>query len=65
MLKIISIEEPVIAYFPFLIVSQGGNRDEEGKRKIEEASLAIKKGYIDFLPKEIEGTKFCSTKFPT
>ncbi len=54
MLKIISIQENAIANFPFLMVLQGGERSEEGKRKVAEVLLEIQKGYIEGLPEKID-----------
>lgn len=53
-MKITSIIEKPIEKFPFWIVPQGGERDIDGKRKVEQVNLEIKKGYIEFLPPEID-----------
>lgn len=53
-MRITSIIEKPIENFPFWIVPQGGERDTEGKRKLEQVNLEIKKGYVEFLPKEID-----------
>lgn len=41
---LITVEENPIDYFPYLSVSQGGQRDDEGKRKAETEQLEIYKG---------------------
>lgn len=53
-MKITSIIEKPIENFPFWIVPQGGERDNEGKRKVKQVNLEIKQGYVDFLSPEID-----------
>lgn len=53
-MKISSIIEKPLECFPFWIVPKGGERDELGRRKIEQVYIEIFKGYIEELPTDID-----------
>ena len=56
----IQIEETPFEYFPFWVVPQGGERDENGQRAIKQVSLEIWKGVADLKGLDLDALIFTS-----